>query len=95
MSEPEDRQASTEVSDIWQWMVQSVLGVALVAGTFALFHYYAPATAQAPQQEEELRKQVGQLSQQVAELEKEQATWIFSELRCPEGHPFPWPPYRD
>jgi hypothetical protein len=42
MSEPEDRQASNEVSDIWQWMVQSVLGVALVVGTVALFHYYAP-----------------------------------------------------
>ncbi|MFZ1007439.1 MAG: serine protease [Candidatus Sulfotelmatobacter sp.] len=73
MSEPEDRQASNEVSDLWQWMVQSVLGVALVVGAVALFHYYAPATAQAPQQEEELRKQVGQLSRQVAELEKEQA----------------------
>ena len=31
----------------------------------------------------------------VAEIEKEKAAWIFSELRCPEGHPFPWPLYRD
>jgi S1-C subfamily serine protease len=75
MSEPqesEESQGSNEVSDTWQWMLQSVLGVALVIGTAVLFHYYAPAATRAPQQEE-LQKQVGQLARQVAELEKEQA----------------------
>jgi serine protease Do len=53
-------------------MVQAVLGVVLLVGAVAMFHYYAPATAQALQPDE-LQKQVTQLTQQVAQLEKEQA----------------------
>jgi S1-C subfamily serine protease len=60
------------VSDGWQQMVQAVLGVVLLVGAIAMFHYYAPATAQALQPDE-LQKQVTQLTQQVAQLEKEQA----------------------
>jgi S1-C subfamily serine protease len=72
MSEPELPQESNEVSDTWQQMVQAVLGVVLLAGALAMFHYYAPVTAQIPQPDE-LHKQVEQLSQQVAQLEQQQA----------------------
>jgi S1-C subfamily serine protease len=72
MSEPKLPQESNEVSDTWQQMVQAVLGVVLLAGAVAMFHYYAPVTAQIPQPDE-LHKQVEQLSRQVAELEQQQA----------------------
>jgi S1-C subfamily serine protease len=72
MSEPEIPQEPNEVSDSWQQLVQAVLGFVLLIGTIAMFHYYAPVAAQgAPP--DELQKQVTQLTQQVAELEKEQA----------------------
>src|SRR4029077_4094483 len=72
MSEPEIPQEPSEVSDSWQQMVQAVLGVVLLAGAVAMFHYYAPVAAQAVQPGA-LQKQVTQLTQQVAHLEQEQA----------------------
>jgi len=72
MSGPEIPQQSNEVSDSWQQMVQAVLGIALLLGALAMFHYYAPVTAQSVQPDE-LHKQVQELTQQVAQLEKEQA----------------------
>jgi S1-C subfamily serine protease len=72
MSEPELPQESTEVSDSWQQMVQAVLGVVLLLGAVAMFHYYAPATAQTPLPDE-LHRQVQQLTQQVAQLQQQQA----------------------
>jgi S1-C subfamily serine protease len=72
MSEPEIPQESSEVSDSWQQMVQAVLAVVLLAGAVAMFHYYAPTTAQGVPPDE-LQKQVTQLHQQVAQLEKQQA----------------------
>ena len=72
MSEPELPQESNEVSDSWQQMVQAVLGVVLLGGAVAMFHYYAPVTTENPQPDE-LHKQVQQLTQQVAELEQQQA----------------------
>src|SRR5437879_13356301 len=72
MSEPEISQESSQVSDSWQQMVQALLGVVLLAGAVAMFHYYAPVTAQSTQPDE-LHNQVQQLTQQVAQLEKEQA----------------------
>src|ERR1039458_5278522 len=72
MSEPEIPQEPTEVSDSWQQVVQGVLGFVLLIGAIAMFHYYAPVMAQgAPP--DELQKQVRQLTQQVEQLEKEQA----------------------
>jgi S1-C subfamily serine protease len=71
MPEPEIPQRC-EVSDSWQQVVQAVLGVVLLAGAVAMFHYYAPVAEQAPQPDE-LHKQVQQLSQQVAQLEQQQA----------------------
>ena len=72
MSGPEIPQQSNEVSDSWQRMVQAVLGIVLLLGAVAMFHYYAPVTAQSAQPDE-LHQQVQQLTQQVAQLEKEQA----------------------
>jgi S1-C subfamily serine protease len=87
MSEPELPQESNEVSDSWQQMVQAVLGVVLLAGAVAMFHYYAPVTAEAPQSDE-LHKQVQQLSQQVAQLEQEQAmpALVLSRYRNSIGY---------
>jgi S1-C subfamily serine protease len=72
MSEPEIPQEPNEVSDSWQQMVQAALGAVLLIGTVAMFHYYAPVAAQGPPPDE-LQKQVTQLTQQVADLEREQA----------------------
>jgi len=52
--------------------VQAALGAVLLLGAVAMFHYYAPVTAQSPPPDE-LQKQVTQLTQQVADLEREQA----------------------
>jgi S1-C subfamily serine protease len=71
MSEPESPQEPSEVTESWQQMMQAVLGGVLLAGAVAMFHYYAPATAQGPQPDD-LQKQVHVLTQQVAQLEKEQ-----------------------
>ena len=63
---------SHHVLESWQQMVQGVLAVALILGTLAMFHYYAPLAAQgAPPSD--LQQQVHQLTAQVAELEQEQA----------------------
>jgi S1-C subfamily serine protease len=72
MSGPEIPQEPNAVSESWQQMVQAVLAVVLLAGAVAMFHYYAPGTAQSPQPDE-LHKQVTELTQQVAQLEKQQA----------------------
>jgi len=72
MSEPELPQESNVVSDTWQQMAQGVLGVVLLAGAVAMFHYYAPAPVESAQPDE-LHQEVKQLTQQVAQLEQEQA----------------------
>jgi S1-C subfamily serine protease len=72
MSEPEVPQESSDVSESWQQTVQVVLGAALLIGAVAMFHYYAPEAALGPQPDM-LQKQLHQLTQQVAELEKQQA----------------------
>jgi S1-C subfamily serine protease len=72
MAEPEVPQESNEVTECWQQAVQAVLGIVLLIGAVAMFHYYAPATAQGAQPDD-LQKQVHALNQQVAQLEKEQA----------------------
>ena len=72
MSEPEFPRESNEVSDSWQQAMQAVLGVVLLIGAVAMFHYYAPVTAQSPPPDE-LRNQVHRLTQEVAQLEQQQA----------------------
>jgi S1-C subfamily serine protease len=71
MSAPEIQQEPNQVSDSWQQMVQAVLGVVLLIGAVAMFHYYAPVAEQSGQPDE-LQKQVTQLTQQVEQLEREQ-----------------------
>ena len=72
MSEPVRSQGSNEVTESWQTTVQAVLGFALLVGAAGMFYYYAPATVVGPQPDD-LQKQVHTLTQQVAQLEKEQA----------------------
>jgi S1-C subfamily serine protease len=72
MSELEIPQEPNPVSDCWQQAVQGVLAVMLLAAVAAMFHYYAPVTAQGTQPDE-LHQQVQLLTQQVAQLQKEQA----------------------
>lgn len=72
MSEPEIPQEPSEVSETWQQLVQAALALMLLAGAIGMFHYYAPVTAQSVQSDE-LHKQVLQLTQQVAQLEQQQA----------------------
>jgi S1-C subfamily serine protease len=87
MAEPEHPQELNEVSDSWQQAVQAVLGVVLLAGAVAMFHYYAPGVEQA-QQPDELHKQVQELEVQVAELEQQQATpaLVLSRYRNSIGY---------
>src|SRR5271154_3216865 len=87
MSEPEKPQEPGEISDSWQQMVQAVLGLVLLVGAVAMFHYYAPVTAEGVQPDE-LQKQVTQLGQQVAQLEKEQAmpALVLSRYRNSIGY---------
>ena len=87
MSEPEIPQGSSEVTDSWQQTMQAVLGMVLLIGAVAMFHYYAPATALGPQPDD-LQKQVHSLTQQVAQLEKEQATpaLVLSRYRNSIGY---------
>lgn len=73
MADTELPQESNAVSESWQQTVQAVLGVVLLIGAAAMFHYYAPATAQAPPPDD-LQKQVRALTDQVAQLQREQAT---------------------
>ena len=87
MSAPEIPQEPSPVSDSWQQMVQAALAVVLLVGAVAMFHYYAPVTAEGVQPDE-LQKQVTQLSQQVAQLEKEQAmpALVLSRYRNSIGY---------
>jgi len=67
--------------------MQAVLGMVLLIGAVAMFHYYAPATALSAQPDD-LQKQVHTLTQQVAQLEKEQATpaLVLSRYRNSIGY---------
>jgi S1-C subfamily serine protease len=61
-----------EVCDSWQQMVQGVLGFVVLVVALAMFHYYAPRSAQeAPPSD--LEQQVHQLTAQVETLKQEQA----------------------
>jgi S1-C subfamily serine protease len=72
MSGSEIPQEPNAVSESWQQLVQAVLAVVLLAGAVATLHYYAPVAAQGVQPDE-LHKHVQQLTQQVEQLEKQQA----------------------
>jgi S1-C subfamily serine protease len=63
---------SSIVSDSWQQTVQAVLGVVLLLGAFALVHYYSPKAALA-EPSSDLQKQVHQLTEQIEQLQQDQA----------------------
>lgn len=75
------------VSESWQQMVQAALGIVLLIGVAAMFHYYAPAAAQGTPPDD-LQNQVHTLTQQVAELQKEQAmpALVLSRYRNSIGY---------
>ncbi|MGC1371118.1 MAG: serine protease [Candidatus Sulfotelmatobacter sp.] len=87
MAQPETPQASNEITECWQEAVQAVLGTVVLIGAVAMFHYYAPQAAQAPQPDE-LHRQVQQLTAQVAQLEQQQATpaLVLSRYRNSIGY---------
>jgi S1-C subfamily serine protease len=87
MAEPETPQASNEVTESWQQAVQAVLGMVVLIGAVAMFHYYAPQAVQAPQPDE-LHRQVQQLTAQVAEIEQQEATpaLVLSRYRNSIGY---------
>lgn len=87
MAQSEIPQTSNEVTESWQQAVQGVLGMVVLIGAVAMFHYYAPAAVQAPQPDE-LHRQVKQLSEQVAQLEQQQATpaLVLSRYRNSIGY---------
>lgn len=64
------------VTETWQQMLQSVLGVVLGAvlllGALAMVHYYAPLAVQSAPSDD-LQKQVHELTAQVEQLKQEQA----------------------
>ena len=72
MSGTEIPQDQNAVSESWQQAVQAALAVVLLAGAVAMFHYFAPVATQSSPPDE-LHKRVQQLTQQVAQLEKQQA----------------------
>jgi S1-C subfamily serine protease len=92
MSEQKAPEGSGIVSDRWQQMVQAVLGIVLLIGVGAMFHYYAPAAADASHsddvQSQILQKQVHALSEQVAQLQREQSmpALVLSRYRNSIGY---------
>jgi S1-C subfamily serine protease len=87
MSEPQSPQVSNEVTESWQQAVQGILGLVVLIGAVAMFHYYSPSATQNPQPDE-LHQRVQQLSQQVAQLEQQQATpaLVLSRYRNSIGY---------
>lgn len=87
MSEPESSQTSNEVTQSWQEAVQSVLGLVVLLGAVAMFHYYAPRSTETPPPDE-LHRQVQQLTEEVAQLEQRQATpaLVLSRYRNSIGY---------
>lgn len=70
---PEAQNAQeSSVCEYWQQMIQAVLGIVLLFGAVAMFHYYAPTTAKEAQPED-LQKQVHELTAQVEQLKQDQA----------------------
>lgn len=87
MSDLPTPHVSNEVTESWQQAMQAVLGIVVVTGAVAIFHYYAPATRTIAQADE-LNRQVQQLTHQVAQLEEQQATpaLVLSRYRNSIGY---------
>jgi S1-C subfamily serine protease len=86
MSDTEFLRDQNDVTDTWQQLVQAVLGLVLLLGAAALFHYYAPSSEST--QPDELHQKVDHLSQQVEQLEQQQAmpALVLSRYRNSIGY---------
>ncbi len=87
MPEPESSRNTAEVCESWQQLVQAVIGIVIVIGAAAMFHYYSPAVAQQTRPDQ-LQKQVTQLTQEVEQIQREQATpaLVLSHYRNSIGY---------
>jgi S1-C subfamily serine protease len=87
MSETDVPERPSPVSESWQQTVQAVLGIALLIGVAAMFHYYAPAAEKAAQPQD-LPQQVHALTEQVEQLQREQAmpALVLSRYRNSIGY---------
>ncbi len=87
MFEPEVPQETNEVTESWQKMVQAVMGIVMLICAGAMFYYYSPTTAR-KEQPDDLQKQVHALTQQVADLQREEAmpALVLSHYRNSIGY---------
>lgn len=87
MFEPEVPQETNAVTESWQKMVQAVMGIVMLICAGAMFYYYSPATAR-KEQPDDLQKQVHALTQQVADLQREEAmpALVLSHYRNSIGY---------
>jgi len=67
MDEKDFQTEEEPVSTLWAQMLQGILGVVLIVGTLLMGHYYQPPPAN------DLQRQVTQLTQQVDQLQQQQA----------------------
>ncbi len=72
MAESDLQNREEPVCTTWQWMLEVVLGVFLLAGVGLMVRYY-PTAQPIDRKKDELQQQVQQLSRQVDQLEQEQA----------------------
>jgi S1-C subfamily serine protease len=70
-AQPQQSLDRSPVCDHWQEMMQAVLGIVLLFGALAMIHYFAPQAAQAVPQDD-LQKQVHDLTAQVEQLKQEE-----------------------
>jgi S1-C subfamily serine protease len=87
MSEPEKPGNPLDVCESWQQLVQAVLGVIIVIGAAAMFHYYSPTATQLPQPDQ-LQRQVTRLTREVEQLQRQQASpaLVLSRYRNSVGY---------
>ncbi len=71
MPEPEHSQESSPVTEYWGQTVQGLVGLVLLGGVVALFHFYAPSSADVSRPDD-LAQQVQKLTSQVDQLKRQQ-----------------------
>ena len=71
MAESEHPQEPSPVTETWGEVIQGIVGLVLLVGVVAMFHFYAPTSADTAKPED-LAQKVQQLSQQVELLKQQQ-----------------------
>jgi len=89
MAETEPPQESSPVTEYWGQVVQGFVGLVLLAGVVAMFHFYAPSSPSVSNPED-LAAQVHQLSRQVDQLKQQQEmpTVVLDRYRNSIGYIF-------